>query len=56
MSDKRLTKKKYDGKVSRIRGRRRPQLTFENTVSKVLEDPVKNMKPPEGLYEEDDDS
>ena len=48
----------YDGKVSGKRGRGRPRLTFENTVSKILEEgQVKSMKtPPEGMYEEVDDS
>ena len=42
MSDERMAKKIYDGKVS---GRGRPWLTFENTVSKILEEGhVKSMK------------
>ena len=38
MSDERMAKKIYDGKVSGERGRGRPRLTFKNTVSKILED------------------
>ena len=33
-----MSKKIYDGKESGKRGRGRPQLTFENTVSKILEE------------------
>ena len=45
MSDERIAKKIYDGKVSGKRGRGRPRLTFENTVSKILEEGhVKSMK------------
>ena len=45
MSDERMAKKIYDGKVSVKRGRGRPRLTFENTVSKVLEEGhVKSMR------------
>ena len=45
MSDERMAKKIYDGKVSGKRGRGRPRLTFENTVSKILEeDHVKSMR------------
>ena len=36
----------YDGKVSGKRGRGRPRLTFENTVSKILEGHVKSMRTP----------
>ena len=36
MSDDRMTKKIYDGIVSGKRGRGRPQLIFENKVSKIL--------------------
>ena len=36
-----MTKKIYDGKVS---GKGRPRLTFENTVSKILEGHVKSMR------------
>ena len=37
--------KNYDGKVSGKRGRGRPRLTFENTVSYILEEAhVKNMR------------
>ena len=45
MSDERMAKKIYDGKVSGKRGRGKPRLTFENTISKIL-----------GMYEEVDDS
>ena len=38
MSDERMVKEICDGKVSGKRGRRRPRLTFENTVSKILEE------------------
>ena len=49
MSDERMAKKIYDGKVTR--GRRRPRLTFENTVSKILEEGhVKNMTIPRRAY------
>ena len=41
----RIAKKIYDGKVSGKRGRRRSRLTFENTVSKILEEGhVKSMR------------
>ena len=58
MSDERMAKKIYDGKVSGKRDRGRPRLTFENTVSKILEEGhVKSTRiPPEGMYEEVDDS
>ena len=47
MSDERMAKEIYDGKVSGKRGRRRSRLTFENTVSKILEQGhVKNMRTP----------
>ena len=36
MSDERMAKKIYDGKVNGKRGRERPRLTFENTVTKIL--------------------
>ena len=36
MSDERMEKTIYGGKVSGKRGRRRPRLTFENAVSKIL--------------------
>ena len=38
MSDEIMRKKIYDGKVSGKRDRGRPRLTFENTVSKILEE------------------
>ena len=42
-----MAKKIYDGKVSGKIGRRRPRLTFENTVSKILEEGhVKNITTP----------
>ena len=45
MSDKRMTQKIYDGKINVKRGRRRPRLTFENGVSKVLKKShVKGMR------------
>ena len=40
-----MAKKIYDGKVSGKRGRGRPRLTFENTVSKILDGGhVKNIR------------
>ena len=49
MSDERMAKKIYYGKVSGMRGRRRSRLTCENTVSKILEeDHVKSMRTPGG--------
>ena len=49
MSDEKMAKKIYDGKVSDIRSRGRPRLTFENTVSKILgEGHVKSMRAPGG--------
>ena len=45
MSDERMAKKIYYGKVSGKRDRRRPRLTFENTISKILEEGhVKSMR------------
>ena len=42
-----MAKKIYDGKVSGKRSRGRPRLTFENTVSKILEEGhVKSMRNP----------
>ena len=47
MNDERMPKTIYDGKVSGKRDRVRPRLTFENTVSKILEEShVKSMKIP----------
>ena len=34
--DAKMAKKVYDRKVSGKRGRARPRLTFENTISKIL--------------------
>ena len=51
-----MAKKIYDGKVSGKRDRGRPRLTFENTVSKILEGHVISMSSPEGKCEEVDDS
>ena len=38
MSDERMAKKIYDGKVSGKGDRGRTRLTFEHTVSKILEE------------------
>ena len=38
MSDERMPKKTFNGNVSGKRGWGRPRLTFENTVSKILEE------------------
>ena len=46
MSDERMAKKIYDGRVSSKRGRGRPRLAFENTVSKIQEGHVKSMRTP----------
>ena len=47
LSDDRMAKKIYDGKVSGKRNWGRPRLTFKNTVSKILEEGhVKNMWTP----------
>ena len=47
MSDERMAKKIYDGKVSGKKGRGNPRLTFENTVSTILEEGhVKSMRTP----------
>ena len=47
MSDERMAKKIYAGKLSGKRGRGRPRLTFENTVSKILEEgDVTSMRTP----------
>ena len=44
MSDE---KKIYDGNGSGKRGRKRPRLTFENSVSKIIEEGhVKSMRTP----------
>ena len=44
--------------MSGKRNRERPGLTFENTVSKILEgrSRKKHEDPPDGMYEEVDDS
>ena len=45
--DEIMAKNIYDGKVSGKRDRGRPRLTFENTVSKILEEGhVKSMRTP----------
>ena len=47
MSDERMAKNIYNGKVNGKRDRGRPQLTFENTVSKILEEShLKSMRTP----------
>ena len=47
MSDERMAKKFYGGKISGKRGRGRPRLTFENTVLQILEEGhVKRMRTP----------
>ena len=44
-----MAKKIYHGTVSGKRGRGRPRLTFENTVSKILEEGhVKSIRTPGG--------
>ena len=52
IKDERMAKKIYDRKVSGKRGRGRPRLTFENTVSKILEGCILISC----MYEEVDDS
>ena len=48
MSDVRMTKKIYEGKVSGKRGSGRTRLTFKNTVSKILEKgDVNNLRTPQ---------
>ena len=47
--------KKYEEKLSGKRGRGRPQLTFETSISKILEESHVD-DPPEGMYEEVDDN
>ena len=53
MSDEIIAKNIYNGKVSGKRGRGRPQLTFENTVTKILEEchVKKHEDASEGMYE-----
>ena len=47
MSDERMAKNVYDGRVTGKRGRGTPRLTFENIVSKILEEGhVKSMRTP----------
>ena len=50
MSDERMAKEIYDGKVSGKRGRRRSRLTFENSIKDTGGRSRKN--PPEGMYKE----
>ena len=48
MSDEGMAKKIYDGKVSGKRDKGRSRLTFENTVSKILEEGhIKSMRTPQ---------
>ena len=57
MSDERMAKKIYDGKVSGKRGRRRSRLTFENSIKDTGgRSRKKHEDPPEGMYEKVDDS
>ena len=58
MSDERMPKKTFNGNVSGKRGWGRPRLTFENTVSKILEERQRKTHedPPKSTYEEVDDS
>ena len=55
MSDKRIIKKIYEGKVSSKRDRGRPRLTFEHTVSKIMVE-EKYEGHSEGMNKEVDDS
>ena len=48
MSEEKIAKNIIYTKVSGKRDRGRPRLTFENTVSKILEGHVKSMRTPEG--------
>ena len=50
ISDEGIANKIYEGKVSGKRGRVRPQLTFENIVSKILEGHVKILRTPQPAY------
>ena len=53
--DESMAKKIYDGRKSGKRGRVRPRLTFENTVSEILEEGhVKSMRTPRRACEIDD--
>ena len=58
ISDERMVKKIYDGKVSGKIGRGRPWLTFENTVLKTTGGRSRKTHEDstEGMYEEVDDS
>ena len=57
MSDERMAKKIYEGKVSGKRGRRRSQLTFENSIKDTGGRwRKKHEDSPEGMYKEVDDS
>ena len=52
-----MAKKIYDGKVSGKRGRGRPRLTLENIIKDTGgRSRKKHEEPPEGVYEEVDDS
>ena len=52
-----MAKNIYDGKMSGKRDRARPRLTFENTISKIVEKShVRSMRSAGGVYEEIDDS
>ena len=52
-----MAKKIYDGKVSGKRSRGRPRLTFEVSIKDTGERSRKNNEdPPEGMYEQVDDS
>ena len=48
ISDERMAKKIYDEKMSGKSGRRRPRLTFENTVSKIPEEGRVKVQIPSG--------
>ena len=47
MRDERMAKTIYDGKMNDKGGRGKPRLTYENTISKILEKGhVKSMRTP----------